>query len=359
MRRLILLGVLVATMWGPAVAGAGWQEDWEQTLKAAREEGKVTVTGPTGAHRRDALTQGFEKKYGIAVEYFAARGSAVAARISYERRAGQYLWDVMVGGATTALTSMIPIGALDPLEPDLILPEVKKPENWRGGELQFVDSGREMFLMTLTQNDSLFVNSKLIEPKEITSYKDLLNPKWKGKIVADDPRRPGPGNSVFNFFDMHPDLGPDFIRALARQELLILRDYQQELDMIGQGKYSILIGTSASTAESWVQRGLPIAIVNPHDLKEGSDINPQAGAVALMNRRPHPNATKIYINWLLSKDGQTAFARATGYISSRLDVPVDHAPWRVPIPGAIKTYTLEAMNNQKKLMRVLTEAFSR
>ena len=158
---------------------------------------------------------------------------------------------------------------------------------------------------------------------------------------------------------MHPDLGPDFIKALARQDLLILRDYRQELDVIGQGKYSILIGTSASTAESWVKRGLPIAIVNPHDLKEGSDVNPQAGAVALINRRPHPNAAKIYINWLLSKDGQTTFARATGYISSRLDAPIDHAPWRVPIPGAIKTYTLEAMANQKNLMRVLSEAFAR
>ena len=88
-------------------------------------------------------------------------------------------------------------------------------------------------------------------------------------------------------------------------------------------------------------------------------MSPQAGAVALFNRAPHPNAAKVYLNWLLSKEGQTIFARATGYISARLDVPTDHAPQRVPIPGSIKTYTQEAMEVRKKLWPLLTEAFRR
>ena len=51
------------------------------------------------------------------------------------------------------------------------------------------------------------------------------------------------------------------------------------------------------------------------------------------------DAAKIYINWLLSKEGQIPFVKATGYISKRLDVPTDHAPaWRIPQPGAVKTY---------------------
>jgi ABC-type Fe3+ transport system substrate-binding protein len=80
----------------------------------------------------------------------------------------------------------------------------------------------------------------------------------------------------------------------------------------------------------------------------------------LLTKAPHPNAAKVYINWLLSKEGQTGFARASGYISARLDVPTDHAEWRVPIPSAIRTYTLEATTTVKeKVLAVFKEAFGK
>ena len=90
-------------------------------------------------------------------------------------------------------------------------------------------------------------------------------------------------------------------------------------------------------------------ITDMRKLKEGSDLNAAVGQVGMFNRAPHPNAAKVYINWLLSKEGQTEFARATGYISARLDVPTDHVPhWKVPVPGAIKTYGLEYRARVKK-----------
>jgi iron(III) transport system substrate-binding protein len=106
------------------------------------------------------------------------------------------------------------------------------------------------------------------------------------------------------------------------------------------------------------KQGVPIAIVDARQLKEGTDVSPANGALALFNKAPHPNAAKIYINWLLSKEGQTIFARANGYISARLDVPTDHTePWRVPQPGAIKTYTKAAMLVKDNLQPVLQEVF--
>ena len=74
-----------------------------------------------------------------------------------------------------------------------------------------------------------------------------------------------------------------------------------------------------------------------------------------------PNAARLYINWLLSKEGQTSFARAAGYISSRLDVPTDHAAaWRIPQQGAIKTYGLQARNElRNKVLPFLYEVFGR
>ena len=334
-------------------------QEWESILAAAKKEGKVAVIGPVGSDRRDVLVEPFQKKYGITVDYFGDRGSGIGPRLSAERGAGQYLWDVVVTGTTTGLLTLVPRGMLDPIEPVLILPDFKDPKHWRGGAPEFVDPGKRFLVMTPSQRGTLFVNPKVTKPQEIKSYKDLLNPKWKKKIVIDDPTRGGPGQATFTFFYLHPELGPIFIRALAKQEPTVLRDYTQQIDGIVREKYSILIGVSDIVAEERMKDGLPIAILDPRQIKEGSDISPGSGGLGLFNRAPHPNAAKVYINWLLSKDGQTGFAKVNGYISARLDVPTDHSPWRVPIPGSIKTYTQQAMDVKDDVVAVYKEAFGR
>lgn len=339
-----------------ALGAPSWQAEWERVLQAAKQEGVVSLLGTTGVEVRDALTLPFQKAYGIQVDYFGGSGSQQGTRVSAERRAGKYLWDIFVGGTTTGLTSMIPIKAFDPLEPALILPDVKDSKNWRGGGLEFVDPGQQMAVMTPAHRVILIVNSATVDPNSFKSYKDLLDPKWKGQIAIDDPRRSGPGQASFTFFYLHPDLGPNFIRALVRQEPTVFRDPSQLVNLVGQGKYPILIGPRDTMLADALKRNLPINIVNPSLVREGSDISPSSGSVAMFNRAPHPNAAKVYINWLLSKDGQTHHARALGTVSDRLDVPVDHAePWKVPQPKAIKTYTVEAMDAKDALLRLLKE----
>jgi iron(III) transport system substrate-binding protein len=339
-----------------ALAAPSWQAEWERVLQAAKQEGVVSVLGTTGVEVRDALTLSFQKTYGIQVDYFGGSGSQQATRVSAERRAGKYAWDIFVGGTTTGLSSLIPIKAFDPMDPALILPEVKDPKNWRGGGIEFVDPGRQMAVMTPAHRVILIVNSGAVDPNSIKSYKELLNPKWKGQIAIDDPRRSGPGQACFTFFYLHPELGPDFIRALARQEPVVFRDPSQLVNLVGQGKYPILIGPRDTMLADALKRGLPISLVNPSTVQEGSDISPSSGNVAMFNRPPHPNAAKVYINWLLSKEGQTDHARALDTVSSRVDVTHDHAdPWKIPRPGAIKTYTTEAMEAKDSLLRLLKE----
>lgn len=334
-------------------------QEWEKVLEAAKKEGKVSLIGPVGSDRRDVLGEPFQKKYGITVEYWGDRGSGIGPRLSAERNAGQYLWDVAVTGTTTGLVTLLPGNMLDPMEPALILPQVKDPKQWRGGGLEFVDAGRRFLVMTPSQRGTLFVNPKAVKPDSISSYKDLLNPKWKQKIVLDDPTRAGPGQATFTFFYLHPELGPNFIRALGKQEATALRDYLQELDGIAKEKFLVLIGVSDIVAEERMKAGVPIAILDPRKIKEGSDVSPGSGGLAIFNRAPHPNAAKVYINWLLSKEGQTGFAQVNGYISARLDVPTDHSPWRVPIPKAIKTYTQPAVDIKDDMTALFKEAFGR
>ena len=357
-KRGIFALVLLLCANARIASAAEWQSDWDNTLAAAKKENLVTVITDVTASMRDALTITFQSKYGVQVDLLGALGREIPPRVLAERKAGRYLWDVFVHGTTTGLESMIPAGAFDPLEPTLIFPDIKDPKTWRGGGLEFLDPNRTLMVMTPFQRGIIFHNSKHVTAKEFKSYKDLLDPKWKGKLVMDDPRRAGPGQATFTFFYLHPELGADFIRALGKQQITILKDYAQEVDAVGQGRYPVLIGTADFVAVARAKQGIPIAIVDARQLKEGADVNPANGSLALFNKAPHPNAAKVYINWLLSKEGQTVFARANGYVSARLDVPTDHAePWRVPQPGAIKTYTKAAQQAKENLIPLLIEVF--
>ncbi len=221
-RALVMIEVLmVMALFG--FNSASVAAEWESTLAAAKKEGKVSVITDVTATLRDALTLEFQKNYGISVELFGSSGREVAPRIAAERKAGQFLWDIYIHGSTTALEAMIPMGAFDPLEPALILQDIKDPKTWRGGAIEFLDPGKMVIVMTPFQRGTIFYNPKLVNAKEFKSHKDLLNPKWKGKMVVDDPRRAGPGVATFTFFYLHPELGPEFIRALGKQQMTILK----------------------------------------------------------------------------------------------------------------------------------------
>jgi len=342
----------------PATAAA--PADWQQTVDAAKKEGTVALFGPDGNDMRDVLTTSFEKEFGIKVDFVGDPGPGIPPRINAERSAGKYLWDVVVAGTSTGLSALIPGKVLDPMEPALIQPDVKDPKTWRGGSMEFLDPDHEMLVMSPFQRGTVFINPKMMKAEDIKSYKDLLDPKWKGKIVLDDPRKAGPGQATFTFFYLHPDVGPDFIKALGKQEMTVVKDFSQEVDMVGQGRFPILLGGADFIVFARAKQGIPIEVVDPRGLKEGSDVSPANGAVALVNKGPHPNAARVYLNWLLGKDEQLAFAKTNGYISSRVDVPTDFAPpWRVPQPGAIKTYDAKALAIKDKVLAAAEDALGK
>jgi iron(III) transport system substrate-binding protein len=334
--------------------------EWDRVLAAAKQEGKVAVIGPQGNNLRPALADAFESRYGISVELLQSSSRDSTSRIQTERAAGRYLWDLIIGGTTSAISTLGPMGALDPIEPALILPEVADLKNWRGGALDFADDDRRVLAMTTSHRGTLFVNPRLVNPQTFKSYRDLLDPRWKGQLVADDPRVPGPGLATFTLFYLHPNLGPDFIRALVAQDLSLMRDYRQEADAVGQGRAPVLIGGAEEVVLPLIGQGAPIVVVDPRQLDEKSDVNPSYGSVSLFNQAAHPNAAKVYLNWLLSKDGQTEFARATEFISGRQDVPTDHAlAWRVPVAGAVRTYHQQAVEVREEVQAFLNEVLGR
>jgi len=351
---ILLLGLAVPA-WAQDAGG-----DWNKVVGAAKKEAKVAVMSSLGgAENRQALTEPFQKKYGIEVDYFSSSGSKMVSRIKGERAGGLSLWDLFIGGTSTPMTGLKPDGLLDLIEPTIILPEVKDGKNWMGGKIEYADKDKTILVMLSYTKSAIFVNTKLVKTEEFKSVKDLLNPKWKGKILAGDPRFPGPGQATFSYFYASKDLGPDFIRELAKQDLHFLRDDRQTSEWLATGKYPVLVGGSDTDVEPFLREGLPIRILNPKQLKEGGYLTAGAGGLSLMSKAPHPNAAKLYINWLLSKEGQSALVKSNGYPSRRLDTPVPTEPWKFPpAEGYWVSYDENAVFGIKdKLSPFLTEIF--
>lgn len=307
---------------------SNWEAEWSKTIENAKKEGIVVWYGATGAAQsRDPFIRAMKENFGISLDATIAGGAQLTAKLTNERRAGLYLADVYIGGSTSIVNELLPAKMLEPIEPYFILPEVKDPKMWFGGSLPIWDSQKTTLGALAIVNSRLAINTKLVQPQELTSYKDLLNPKLKGLIVLSDPTISGSGLSWFS--SSANLMGMDYMKELVKQELMITRDFRLLNDWLARGKYAVGLGVNPGGVAALKQDGAPISMLPP--FKEGVDLGFAGGMIAVVNRSPHPNATKVFVNWVLSKEGQTIHSRAQGIASRRLDVPTDHLDsWQIP-----------------------------
>ena len=337
------LSLLVATLlsisaWlAPTADGAegrnDWEAEWAKTVAAARREGKLAVF----LYQRgniEAAVKAFERKFPeIQVTTVGTPAAETGPRIMAERRAGKYLWDICICGPTTPYTVLYRAKALDPIKAAVLLPEVTDEAKWWGGKHHYMDpEGRYIFVFLGTVDmPNLLYNKNLVDAKEFKSYWDLVNPKWRGKILALDPRQPGRQRVGARFLFHIPELGPAFLtRLFAEMDITLSRGDQQAIDWLAVGKFALCL--FCPDVESARAQGLPVAEFDMSKWKETPAIySGSNGTLALMNQAPHPNAAKVFINWLLAREGQTAFQKIMNtpdvvMESMRVDVPKDPIP---------------------------------
>lgn len=305
-----------------------WQAEWDKTVKAAEDEGAV-VLYVTGAFE-PVFREAFQKKYPkIKVTLAAGRGPDLSQRIMSERRAEKFAVDLYIGGNISPITVFHKAKILEPVKNLLALPEVLDTAAWYESKHHYDDpENRFIFVFEGTpRSGEITYNTKLVSPGEIKSYWDLLAPKWKGKIVSTDPFQSGPISAAQMFYYKHPELGAEFIRRLhSDTDITIVRSNEQMLDWLSAGKYAFGIG--ARSVDDAILQGLPLNQFFPGSLKEGSSVTAYNGTLSYFNRAPHPNAAKVAANWLLSREGQTAwleYNHKTGglYDSLREDISKD------------------------------------
>ena len=149
MRRfLIMFGIVLILSLedsgAPVRTLAATPSSWDSLLAKARAEGSVTVAGPGTVSARRSLTKPFEERFGIRVEYDGSRNSDQRIQIINQRAAGIYQTDLWIAGFGT-FEGLDVSSFFEPLEPALLLPDVKDPKIWLNGYLWHDAKDRRIF----------------------------------------------------------------------------------------------------------------------------------------------------------------------------------------------------------------------
>ena len=197
-----------------ADTGVAAQASWEDIVRAAEKEGEVTVYATNSVGDLQVIWDAFKKKFpkiklnsvGISTT------SEIVTKVMAERRAGQYLVDVMLGAPGATYNSFYRGKTLDPMPPALVLPEVTDLSKWWKGKHRYVDpEGRYVFVYQSTlYGPPFYTNTKLVGSESLRSVWDFLDPKWKGKTIALWPR-PNYVSTALLFMYHHPQVGPKFL----------------------------------------------------------------------------------------------------------------------------------------------------
>lgn len=345
---------LIAMMIAPAAIAqnANWKKTWDDMLTAARKEGKVVVAGPPSPELRRAMPEAFSKRYGITVEYYAGRGSETANKLRTEHLAGTMSVDVVITGIQTMATIFYPEKMLDPIRSALVLPEVTDGSKWRNGKIWFSDPDDQYVLrLSNTVSPTFYVNTSLVNPADLRTHEDLLDPKWRGKIGLQDATIPGSGSN--HAAQLYLQFGEDLIKKLyIDQKPTIMRDTRQLTDGLARGSYAISLGAEDRQIADLHKEGIPVQPLKLSDTREL--LSAGYGELALMHGAPHPNAAKVFLNWMASKEGGDVLARAMDTGSTRNDVDESFLPASsIPQPNGkyFDTYDWNFTVNTRKKVR--------
>jgi len=314
---LLAAGVLFLNVVPTLLHSADPRAEWQKTVAAAKKEGKVVIGAPPGSDFRNEVKIVLKKRFDLDSEFIQAPGPSLMNRIVAEKQAGAVSVDAFLIGPCTG-NSLLKTDLFESLPAAMILPEVKDPAQWWAGHLWADNQTGKNYLYSFVaqMTPSLFYNANAIKPQDFRSYDDLLDPRWKGKIGLRDPRVPGGGLAMWAFLiDIK---GEEFIRRFAQQELFVSRNARQLADALAKGSLALTIGVGFRDFDTFVDSGLPIKHLPP--FKEGNYVSGGNGIVGILRGAPHPNAAKIFLNWLLSREGQELHGRIAQQPTRRLDV---------------------------------------
>jgi len=302
-----VLGFAVAPI--PVLAQVGAGSDWAGVIDNAKREGAVAVYVGGDFETVSLVFKAFEKKYGIRVDALEGRATEIRERIRAEGASGRAIGDVSINGSTTT-AAQLGEGVFQqhpglPAAARLVRP--------------FVDDGTSIPISVVRLG--MMINTDHVKPGDAPkSWRDLLDPKWKGRILSDDPRASGGAFVVFSV--LYDKLGRAFHEKLAQQNLLFSRDLAVNERRIANGEYPIYIPLNLQNLRRLP--GLPVRGIAP---SEG--VAYLTFHAAMIKRAPHPNAARLLMNFLLEDEAQQIIVSQG--VASPVGVVAKSLPAQLPV----------------------------
>jgi iron(III) transport system substrate-binding protein len=256
--------------------------------EAAKKEGRIVVYGTTIPNVMAPIHAGFEKRYGVKVDYWRASATAVTDRAITEWRAGKPGFDVVfaINGTITLLKR------------ENALAKFTAPAAAKfPARLQDKDGVLTAFRHTPV---SILYNTELVKPIDLPKgFDDLLDPKWRGKIAMPDPsRHTSTAQFLWNMQKVKGEKWLDYVRALAKQKPFLLESFAPVPTALVKGEAQLGI----TYAQYITQVKGPLShVVFDTVLTDSTDLAVSAKAAA-------PNAAKLYIDYLCTPDAQKIIA---------------------------------------------------
>jgi len=347
--RTALAGGAAAVGGVRRVAAAETSPEWAALVAAAKKEGKVVVNTFPGDGYARALKPFTQAYPDIKLEHTSLHSQDFAPRILQERKASSFTWDVVAIPTSTALQVLRPAGVWDPVRPVIVLPEAKDDAGWEGGferGFSIVKDGALSYGFIASRGGGVTINTDLVREDQLKTFNDLLDPKWKGKLLLPDVRVMG--DTFWPMTAVRLALGDDVIKRLfVDQEPALSRDTRQVAEFMVRGRFPIALGVNPLLLNQFQRQGLG------KNLKllrfpEMDTVN-FGTTLWLVNRAPHPSAAKLFINWVLTKDAQVAWAREVETNSRRVGVEPGNPEFA--LPRGAKFFQVDAEENLPQVVK--------
>ena len=332
MKRIMQTGVSGVLMAGIVLAAAGWalaaepfSASWAKLAEAAKQEGELNVIVGGGSGRR--MSKGwqgaFGDKYGIKIKTFLGRSRDHWERTRAERSAGIYSVDAWVTSGRFPQQTLVPAGVLQPIMPLLMQPEVIEANVWYRKRHWWADE-QETYAYTFWGNGgfgSVAYNTKRMpkeEIKKLRSWKDLGRPEFTGQMIVRDYT-----HDVF--VCQYLAYGESWFQTIwGQQKPKVQANDRQGAEWLARGVGKVFLGGISAEVEDLKSGGLPVEPQLPHPLDNCNNLSSASGNVVIFDRPKNPNAAKLFLNWLLTKEGQYASQKDAGANSLRTDIAKDN-----------------------------------
>lgn len=292
-RAVLIAGILLL---------AGRIEAVPQSLEdAARQEGKVAVYGSMENETMEAVAKAFTKKYGVGVDYWRGSSSKVMDRTLTEFRSGKPAFDVVMTNR----------GPMVLLKQQGIFAKYLSPQNanFPAGMKDADNLLSPTYRIVIV---GILYNTKLVKPEEAPkSLEDLLTPRWRGKWAIPDPTQHfTTGQWLRNLEKLYGADWLPLVRKLAETKPILVESFIPATQKVISGEALAAI-TYVKYVYIYGRDGAPLDYVRlPKMLAEGHN-------AAISAKAPHPNAAKLFENFLISKEGMEIESKQGEFVTAK------------------------------------------